>query len=127
MAGRTMGRQRDDRGRFAAKASKDSTPFNQADYEEPDTMPRTPDGRPDVAGVAAKRRRESTLHLHTNKTMERGLAILAGAGVLVTKSDATWAVVKMLKEAEPKYTKLGGKAPYWTEGVSQAGHRGGPK
>ena len=94
-------------------AAGDSTPFNQADYEETDTMPRTRDGRPDVAGVAAKRRRESTLHLHINQTMEKGLAILAGSGILVTQSDATWCVVAMLKEAEPKYTKLGGSQLYW--------------
>lgn len=118
--GRTMGRQRDDRGRFAAK---DNTPFNQADYEEPDTMPRTPDGRPDVAGVAAKRRRESTLHLHTNKTIERGLEIISGPRT----SETVWEVVGLLQKAAPKYVRLGGKVPYWEHGVSKAGHLGGPR
>lgn len=107
--------------------SKD--PFDQAAYEEPtpDMLPRTRNGRTDVASVVATRRRTAALNLHTNTTVERGLALLAGGGITVTKSDAIWCVVAMLKEAEPKYRKLGGKIPFWTEGVSKAGHRTGPK
>jgi hypothetical protein len=98
-------------------------PFDQAAYDAPDTMPRTRDGRADVAGVAAKRRRESTLHLHTNRTIEAGLKILAGPST----SETTWKAVALLTKAEPRYRKLGGKIPYWKDGISRAGHRAGPK
>ena len=62
--------------------SKD--PFDQEALQAPDTLPRTRDGRTDVAGIVADRTRAAALGLHTNRTIEQGLAILAGAGILTT-------------------------------------------
>jgi hypothetical protein len=110
-----MSHPRDERGRFLPK---DSTPFDQADFDEPDMLPRTPDGRPDVAGVLAMRQRSQTLHLLTNEVIEQGLRILSGPSTSAT----TWEAVALLTKAAPRYVRLGGKVPYWDRGVSKAGH-----
>ncbi len=103
--------------------SKD--PFDQAAYEEPtpDMLPRTRNGRTDVAGVVAKRRRTAALNLHTNITIERGLAALAQGTSHASNQEA----LAILVQAEPKYRKLGGKIPFWKDGISKAGHRAGPR
>jgi hypothetical protein len=85
-------------------------PFDQADFETPDTMARTPDGRADVAGYTARLGRRQALSDHTNRTMEAGLRILAEEPPGHT---TTWKVVALLAQAEPRYRKLGGKIPYW--------------
>jgi hypothetical protein len=85
-------------------------PFDQSDFETPDTMARTPDGRPDVAGYTARLGRSQALNDHTNRTMEAGLRILREEPQGSTR---TWKVVALLFEAEPRYRRLGGKIPYW--------------
>lgn len=90
--------------------SKD--PFDQEAFDEaPDTLPRTPDGRTDVAGVIAERRRRAALVVHTNTTLERGLAVLADRGTSTLARDEALSV---LIKAEPKYRRLGGQIPYWS-------------
>jgi hypothetical protein len=102
--------------------SKD--PFDQEAFNEaPDTLPRTSDGRTDVAKVVAERRREASLHLHINRTVERCLAVLAKGSSFATNQEALEIIVK----AAPKYARLGGPPAYWKDGISKAGHRAGPK
>lgn len=86
-------------------------PFDQADYETPDMMPRTADGRPDLAGYVAQGTTRAALNLHTNRTLERALKALENPWKWAGQHDA----LEILTAAEPQYRRLGGKIPFWTE------------